>query len=53
MKGFVEKIADTESALGKLLKSVEGGTETAGRAVDLYSKLGPLLGAPPLPHPFK
>jgi hypothetical protein len=53
LKGVVEKIADTQSALGKLVKSAEGGAETARRAVDIYNRLAPLFGGVPVPNPFK
>lgn len=44
LKGFVDKIADAETSLGRLVKSIEGGAATARKAIALYDKLGPLFG---------
>ncbi len=51
LKGSVDDIADAETSLGKLAKSIEGGSETARKAIDLYNKLAPLFGMPPTPNP--
>jgi len=50
LKNFVDKIADTQTSLGKLVKSIEGGSETARKAIELYNRLGPLCGMPPVPN---
>ncbi|WP_176722277.1 COR domain-containing protein, partial [Candidatus Thiosymbion oneisti] len=44
LKGFVDKIADAQTSLGKLVKAVAGGSETTRKAIELYNKLAPLFG---------
>ena len=48
----MERIADAETSLGKLVESIEGGSETARKAIDLYNKLAPLFGMLPIPNPI-
>jgi len=37
LKGFVETIADAGTGLGKLVKTIEGGAETARKSIDIYT----------------
>jgi len=52
IKDFVERITDAETSLSKLVESIEGGSETARKAIDLYNKLAPLFDMPPIPNPI-
>jgi hypothetical protein len=52
LKGFMEGVIDAESTLGKLVASLDNGPQTARKAIDLYNRLAPLLGGPPIPNPF-
>ncbi|WP_133510632.1 COR domain-containing protein [Candidatus Thiosymbion oneisti] len=52
LKNLVDKIADAQTSLGKLVKAVAGSAETAHMAIELYNKLAPLFGMPPIPNPI-
>ena len=52
LKRLVEQIGDAESRLGRLIKRIEGGGDTARQAIDLYNRLAPFCGLSPVPNPF-